>query len=410
MRIPVAGMGKNAKSGASRIYGMLKTATYDAKGKWVAPYQQGKLTTETGYNPSGAKSMPIRTRNDVALLTRLVEATRVAQSHALNDRSSRSHCVVKLTLTRRSRGKVTTSRWNFVDLAGSERVKKSQSDGFRFAEAKNINTSLSALARCIAALTGKKGASKRRFIPYRDSTLTMLMKESLSGAVRTALVVCVSESPAQGDETRSSLMFGKRCGSVSTRPTRRTEDAAAALRQARANVEAAEAQLASMQAAGMAGGINMETPAPTRASFAKNQRGVADNLARAEAAQVAMAEMVASGRKGSKEYAEAAKTRKYCKYQAEMLQGIVSRMIFAGVWKPPHSSYSKKQAELRQLWATVRRLEGGNAAGAGAGARGAGASGSSRSKGRQSRHEDFPDIALAKHQSKWWLSMGADQA
>jgi hypothetical protein len=64
----------------------------------------------------------------------------------------------------------------FVDLAGSERIAKSQSEAMRAEEAKNINTSLSALGRVINALS--KGGN---FVPYRDSALTMLMKESLSG-------------------------------------------------------------------------------------------------------------------------------------------------------------------------------------------------------------------------------------
>lgn len=66
----------------------------------------------------------------------------------------------------------------FVDLAGSERITKSQVEAMRAEEAKNINTSLSALGRVINALskTGSGG-----FVPYRDCALTMLMKESLSG-------------------------------------------------------------------------------------------------------------------------------------------------------------------------------------------------------------------------------------
>jgi Ca2+-binding EF-hand superfamily protein len=108
----------------------------------------------------------------------LVEATRTAKSHAINDRSSRSHCVVVLKQTIKSGNKELSNKFMFVDLAGSERIAKSQVEAMRAAEAKNINTSLSALGRVINALSssGSKG-----FVPYRDSALTMLMKESLSG-------------------------------------------------------------------------------------------------------------------------------------------------------------------------------------------------------------------------------------
>ena len=78
-------------------------------------------------------------------------------------------------------------------------------------EAKNINTSLSALGRCINEL--RKGVSG--FIPFRDSALTMLMKESLSGNCRTSLIVTIAESIDMVSETTSSLRFGLSCGKIS---------------------------------------------------------------------------------------------------------------------------------------------------------------------------------------------------
>jgi hypothetical protein len=77
-------------------------------------------------------------------------------------------------------------------------------------EAKNINTSLSALGRCIQEL-GQGGSG---FVPFRDSALTMLMKESLSGDCRTSLIVTVSESIDMVSETKSSLRFGLSCGKI----------------------------------------------------------------------------------------------------------------------------------------------------------------------------------------------------
>jgi hypothetical protein len=108
---------------------------------------------------------------------KIIEATRTAKSHALNDRSSRSHCLVSIKLTRKSGSKAVSSKFTFVDLAGSERITKSLATEIKAAEAKNINTSLSALGRTIKELS----KSKQGFIPWRDSALTMLMKDSLSG-------------------------------------------------------------------------------------------------------------------------------------------------------------------------------------------------------------------------------------
>jgi hypothetical protein len=90
-----------------------------------------------------------------------------------------------------------------VDLAGSERIHKTLVQAMRKEEAKNINTSLSAL--------GQGGSG---FVPFRDTALTKLMKESLSGDYRTSLIVTVSESIDMVSESKSSLRFGLSCGKI----------------------------------------------------------------------------------------------------------------------------------------------------------------------------------------------------
>jgi len=107
-----------------------------------------------------------------------IELSRSSKSHDLNERSSRSHCIVTLTNIDKRMNKFL-----FVDLAGSERIFKSNSTGLKEAEAKKINESLSSLSRCLNCL--KK---KNEFVPWRDSSLTMLMKESLSSCI-TSLII-----------------------------------------------------------------------------------------------------------------------------------------------------------------------------------------------------------------------------
>ena len=148
---------------------------------------------------------------------RVIEVTRSAKSHKLNERSSRSHCVVTFNMSRKTGNKLTSSKFTFCDLAGSERIKKSMGENYdendkRAAEAKNINTSLTTLGRVILAL--KK---KQAMVPFRESALTMLMKSSLSGNCRTALVVAVSESPEMMSESQSTLRFGVTCGALQTK-------------------------------------------------------------------------------------------------------------------------------------------------------------------------------------------------
>jgi hypothetical protein len=152
----------------------------------------------------------MHSREELLNLMKIIEATRTAKSHALNDRSSRSHCLVTIKLTSKKGNKVTSNKFTFVDLAGSERIHKTGVTDVKAAEAKNINTSLSALGRTIKALSIKK----EQFIPWRDSALTMLMKDSLSGNCITHLIVCVAEASEWAHETTSTLRFGLTCGQI----------------------------------------------------------------------------------------------------------------------------------------------------------------------------------------------------
>lgn len=77
---------------------------------------------------------------------------------------------------------------NLADLAGSEKVGKTGASGETLEEAKKINQSLSALGNCINALT----KAKKGHVPYRDSKLTFILRESLGGNAKTTLVIACS--------------------------------------------------------------------------------------------------------------------------------------------------------------------------------------------------------------------------
>lgn len=128
----------------------------------------------------------------------------------VNEYSSRSHCIVTLYIhCGTSDGSEQVSKLNLIDLAGSERVCKSEAEGLRMTEACNINQSLTALGVVLHSL-----ASKDKHIPYRDSKLTHLLKDSLSGDAKTLIIVTVSPSPSDVSETTSSLSFGSRVAKV----------------------------------------------------------------------------------------------------------------------------------------------------------------------------------------------------
>ena len=105
---------------------------------------------------------------------------------------------------------------SIVDLAGSERLSRTRSEGMRLEEAKVINKSISALGNCISALSSGKPSG---FIPFRDSKLTRLLTDSLSGNSKTTLIACVSSSVIQFEESYSTLLFGNRAMYINTYAT-----------------------------------------------------------------------------------------------------------------------------------------------------------------------------------------------
>ncbi|KAE8260456.1 hypothetical protein A4X13_0g318 [Tilletia indica] len=137
----------------------------------------------------------------------------------MNETSSRSHAVFTLVLSQRRRDTDANldtekvSRISLVDLAGSERANSTGATGARLKEGANINRSLTTLGKVIAALAtasmdapkGKKKAALDNFVPYRDSVLTWLLKDSLGGNSKTAMIAAIS--PADYEETLSTLRY-----------------------------------------------------------------------------------------------------------------------------------------------------------------------------------------------------------
>ncbi|KAG0170479.1 kinesin-like protein Klp8 [Apophysomyces sp. BC1015] len=136
----------------------------------------------------------------------------------MNGTSSRSHAIFTVFLTQKRLDQLTkletekVARISLVDLAGSERANSTGATGDRLKEGANINRSLTTLGKVIAGLAdqslaeGKKGKkSKEVFIPYRDSILTWLLKDSLGGNSKTAMIAAIS--PADYDETLSTLRY-----------------------------------------------------------------------------------------------------------------------------------------------------------------------------------------------------------
>lgn len=120
---------------------------------------------------------------DVMKLLQEGNQRRTTEPTAMNVTSSRSHAVFQVRVERRDLRSeaVTLGKLSLIDLAGSERASQTHNSGMRLLEGANINRSLLALGNCINAL-----ASGSVFVPFRDSKLTRLLKDSLGGNCRTA--------------------------------------------------------------------------------------------------------------------------------------------------------------------------------------------------------------------------------
>jgi kinesin family protein C2/C3 len=153
----------------------------------------------------------VKSTGDVLELMKIGLMNRAVGATALNERSSRSHCV----LTVHVRGSdietngILRGNLHLVDLAGSERVDRSEATGDRLREAQHINKSLSALGDVIYAL-----AQKNSHVPYRNSKLTQVLQSSLGGQAKTLMFVQLNPDVESYSETISTLKFAERVSGV----------------------------------------------------------------------------------------------------------------------------------------------------------------------------------------------------
>ncbi|KAJ3017417.1 Kinesin- protein 6 [Thoreauomyces humboldtii] len=133
-----------------------------------------------------------------------------------NPASSRSHCLFIVNITGRKEGEDTIrkSKLHLVDLAGSERVGRTGINGTLLKEAKYINLSLHYLEQVIIALH-EKASGKRTHVPYRNSMMTSVLRDSLGGNCRTTMVATVAVEDVLIDESISTCRFAQRVALVS---------------------------------------------------------------------------------------------------------------------------------------------------------------------------------------------------
>lgn len=172
--------------------------------------------------PAGLSTKEPTSATDVVEWITLGNQNRTVNATEANATSSRSHAVLRVTVQQKPKAGgmnevVSSASLSVIDLAGSERASVTKNKGDRLIEGANINRSLLALGNCINALCDPR---KRGHVPYRDSKLTRLLKQSLGGNCKTVMIVCVSPSSAHYDETHNTLQYANRAKEIKTKAIR----------------------------------------------------------------------------------------------------------------------------------------------------------------------------------------------
>ncbi|KAM9455190.1 kinesin-like protein KIF16B isoform 3-T3 [Clarias gariepinus] len=197
----------------------------------------------------------VQNYSDVEELMEAGNINRTTASTGMNDASSRSHAIFTINFTQAKFDAEmpceTVSKIHLVDLAGSERADATGATGVRLKEGGNINKSLVTLGNVISALAdmsqdGGSGHLKKKqvFVPYRDSVLTWLLKDSLGGNSKTIMIATISPADVNYGETLSTLRYANRAKNIINKPTINEDANVRLIRELRAEIARLKALLA----------------------------------------------------------------------------------------------------------------------------------------------------------------------
>ncbi|CAN0279413.1 unnamed protein product [Lampetra fluviatilis] len=217
---------------------------------------------QKGVFVEGVMEMSLSSAAEAYQVLSLGWRNRRVASTSMNRESSRSHAVFTLTIQSKEKRNgmvnIRSSQLNLVDLAGSERQRDTQSDGMRLKEAGSINRSLSSLGNVINALA-EMAHGKGRFVPYRDSKLTFLLRDSLGGNAKTAVIVNVHPGGRYFGETLSTLQFARRTKLIKNKAVV-NEDTRGDLSQLQAEIKRLREQLSLHQEGLSSAPVGFELP------------------------------------------------------------------------------------------------------------------------------------------------------
>lgn len=198
----------------------------------------------------GLQQLAASSADDVQELMSEGNKSRTVAATKMNAESSRSHAVFTLVVTQTLTDVQTqvsgerVSKVSLIDLAGSERASKTGAAGDRLKEGSNINKSLTTLGLVISSLADQAaGKAKNKFVPYRDSVLTWILKDNLGGNSRTAMVATISPAADNYEETLSTLRYADRAKRIVNQAVVNEDPNARIIRELREEVEKLQLQL-----------------------------------------------------------------------------------------------------------------------------------------------------------------------
>jgi hypothetical protein len=151
----------------------------------------------------------VASEDEVSKVLATAQKRRCVKATKSNEESSRSHLICTMNFNVKSASGERKSKLHICDLAGSERLSKSQSVGSTLKETQHINKSLSTLSNVIEKLQQKSS-----HVPFRESKLTYLLRNSLGGDSKTLAIVCCNPLAEHYQETTCSLRFAQKLSKV----------------------------------------------------------------------------------------------------------------------------------------------------------------------------------------------------
>jgi kinesin family protein 6/9 len=227
----------------------------------------------------GLSQHPASSEEDALNMLFLGDTNRAIAETPLNLASSRSHCLFTVSLEAVEEGSsiIRRSKLHLVDLAGSERTGKTQSTGTLFREATHINKSLHYLELVIVALhEARKGGPGRSHIPYRNSLMTSVLRDSLGGNCKTTMIATINPEGEHTDESISTCRFAQRVARITNcAVVNEALDPVVLSKQLKVRVSSLEAELA------LARGLEVGEGGSVQPPMTEEERAAAVAAARA---------------------------------------------------------------------------------------------------------------------------------